>query len=144
MAGMVRRWLIAGLAVVALGSIVAGCGGAIKRDELERGVETLGATAEEGRLVGKDVALDRSKNTFVRVQARALAEQADHEAEKLADAQAAGSIASIKSRAVKLAQDVSAALGDLAVFPGDRAVGAQVAGKLTKLAAQAKVLEKQL
>jgi outer membrane murein-binding lipoprotein Lpp len=141
---MPRCWLIMWLGVGAAVMVVAGCGGAIKRDELERGVETLGATAEEGRLLGRDVARDRSKNTFVRVQARVLGEQADHEAEKLADADASEGIDSIKSRAVKLAQDISAALGDLQVYPGDRAMGAEVAGRLTKLAGDARVLEEEL
>jgi hypothetical protein len=124
--------------------VAAGCGGPIKRDELERGVETLGATAAEGRLLGRDVARDRSKNTFVRVQARVLSVQADHEAEKLADADAAGDVASVKSRATKLAQDISAALGDLRVYPGDRATGAQVAERLARLASDAQTLQEQL
>jgi hypothetical protein len=132
------------MALGAVGAAAAGCGGPIKRDELERGVETLGSTAEEGRLIGRDVARDRSKNTFVRVQARALAEQADHEAEKLADADATGGVASIKSRAVKLAEDISDALGDLQVMPGDRATGADVAGRLTRLAGDARTLEEEL
>jgi hypothetical protein len=107
-------------------------------------VETLGSTAEEGRLLGRDVARDRSKNTFVRVQAQELADEADHEAEKLADADAVGSVASIKSGAVKLAQGISEALRRLQVFPGDRATGANVAGRLTKLAGDARVLEEEL
>jgi hypothetical protein len=141
---MLRRRLIALLTVGVIWVVAAGCGGAIKRDELERGVKTLGATAEEGRLLGRDVARDRSKNTFVRVEARVLAEDAEHEAEKLADADAARSIASIKARAVKLAQDISDTLGDLQVMPGNRATGAQVAGRLTRLSGEAQLLEKEL
>ena len=141
---MHRGRLIAWLAVGAVGLLSVGCGGAIKRDELERGVETLGATAAEGRLLGRDVTRDRSKNTFVRVQARVLADQADHEAEKLADAAAVGGVASVKSRAVKLAQEISVALRDLQVYPGDRATAGQVAGRLAKLAGDARVLEEEL
>jgi hypothetical protein len=140
---MMRRLVIC-VAVAAAALAGAGCGGPIKRDELERGVDTLGATAAEGRLLGRDVARDRSKNTFVRVQAQVLSEQVDHEAEKLADAQAVGDIASVKSRAVELAQDISEALGDLRVRPGDRATGAQVAERLAKLAGDSKTLEEEL
>jgi outer membrane murein-binding lipoprotein Lpp len=141
---MMRRRAHALFAVGAVVAVGAGCGGPIKRDELERGVQTLGATAAEGRLLGRDVAQDRSKNTFVRVQARVLGEQATHEAEKLSDAEAEGAIASIKSRAVKLAQDISSALGDLQVEPGNRATGGEVAARLAKLAADARTLEEQL
>src|SRR5947207_11293608 len=98
MLDILSRRLVALLAVGAIAATVVGCGGPIMRDELQRGVETLGSTAEEGRLLGRDVARDRSKNTFVRVEARALADDADHEAEKLADAGANGSVASVKSR----------------------------------------------
>jgi hypothetical protein len=136
--------LVGLLAVGTAALVAAGCGGPIKRDELERGVETLKATAAEGRLLGRDVARDRSKKTFVRVQARVLSEQADHEAEKLADAEAVGDIASVKSRATRLAQEISSALGELRVHPGDRATGAQVAEQLAKLAGDAQTLQEQL
>src|SRR6476659_2709452 len=75
-------------AVVMAASAVAGCGGPIENDELERGVLTLGSTAAEGRLVALDVVEDRTKVTFVRVHSAALADDAEHEAEKLQDAQA--------------------------------------------------------
>jgi hypothetical protein len=140
---MLRRRLVGWFMLGVVGLVAAGCG-PIKRDELQRGVETLGSTAEEGRLLGRDVARDRSKNTFVRVQARTLADTADHEAEKLADADATGRVVSIKAASVRLAQDISAALRDLQVFPGNRATGANVAGRLTKLASDARTLEEEL
>jgi ubiquinone biosynthesis protein UbiJ len=120
------------------------CGGPIQSDELGRGIESLKATAQEGRLLAQEVARDHTKSTFVRVHSRALADSADHEAEKLHDAEARGTIASVKAGAVRLAQDVSSALGDLQVAPGDEAVGAQVAGQLRSLAADADRLGSRL
>jgi hypothetical protein len=110
----------AALACIAGGAVgAAGCGGPIQPDELGRGIETLGAIASEGRLLAQGVEDDRSKNTFVRVHARNLADEADHEAEKLTDAEATGNVADVRDDAVKLAQSISGALGDLSVSPGD-------------------------
>ena len=75
---------------------------------------------------------------------RATWAPADHEAEKLADAQAEAGVATVKGRAVKLAQQLAGALGDLQVRPGDEATGASVAGRLASLAAVARRLEDQL
>src|SRR3954453_14769481 len=96
---------------------ISGCGGPITDDELQRGIETLGATAAEGRLVALDVVEDRTKVTFLRVEARALGDDAEHEAEKLGDAQAESGNAAVKADAVKLAQEIDSALGDLQVSP---------------------------
>jgi len=121
-----------------------GACGHLGNDELERGVATLKATAQEGRLLAQEVARDHSKATFVRVHARALGDTADHEAEKLSDAAAGGATAKAKAEAVKLAQDISGALGDLQTAPGDEATGAEVAGRLRSLAATADRLEARL
>jgi hypothetical protein len=132
------------LAGVAAAFALPACGGPIQRDELQRGVQTLGSIAEEGRLLARDVARDRTKTTFVRVHARDLADEADHEAEKLADAQATGTVAVVKAQAVRLAQDVSLQLRDLQVTPGRETTGAAVAGRLTRLAGTAQTLEARL
>ena len=118
----------------------AGCGGAISPDELQRGVASLGATAAEGRLVALDAVEDRTKTTFVRVEARDLGDEAVHEAEKLQDAQVGPSLLRRKAQAVRLAQDVDAALGDLQVAPSDPAVARDVEGRLDALSKRAQVL----
>jgi hypothetical protein len=129
------RFAISLLALAA--AVSAGCGGPITDDELQRGVESLGATAAEGSLVARDAAADRSKVTFVRVEARDLAEDAQHEAEKLADAQAQPGNARLKADAVRLAQDIDSALGDLQVFPADRRTARSVERRLDALSRQA-------
>jgi hypothetical protein len=139
---MGRRGVVIALGVAA--ALTAGCGGPITNDELQRGVETLGATASEGRLVALGVLEDRTKVTFVRVQARDLGDDAEHEAEKLHDAQAKPSNAAVKEDAVKLAQEIDAALGDLQVAPADRRVARQVAQRLDALSKQADRLTGEL
>ena len=125
-------------------ALAAGCGGPITDDELQRGIETLGTTAAEGRLVAQDAAEDRTKVTFVRVQARALADDAAHEAEKLADAQAQPGNAHVKTDAVALAQKIGSVLGDLQVFPADRRTARSVARRLDALSGRADRLSGRL
>ena len=134
------------LPLAALAAVLAlpGCGGAIKQEELARGIASLGAIAAEGELMADGAARDRTKATFTRVQARTLAEEADHEAEKLADAQAQGSLAGARDQAVQLAQDVSDALAELRVRPGDRAGAGAARGRLHELTGRADVLQGRL
>jgi hypothetical protein len=141
MAG-VRRVALAGLVLVVLGAV--GCGGPITNDELSRGIQTLGATAAEGKLVAMDVVEDRTKTTFVRVEMRQLGQDAEHEAEKLNDAQPQSGNAAIKARAVKLAQDIDTALGDLEVSPSDRRLAGEVERRLDALSKQADTLAGRL
>ncbi|MEA2220477.1 MAG: hypothetical protein QOJ35_3103 [Solirubrobacteraceae bacterium] len=136
-----RPWAGALLCVV---WVCAGCGGPITNDELQRGIETLGATASEGRLVALDAVEDRTKVTFERVELRDLGKDAEHEAEKLNDAQARPANTAVKARAVKLAQDISSALGDLQVAPADRRIARQVQVRLDALSKQADALTRQL
>jgi hypothetical protein len=138
----VRRVALIAISIAAL--LAAGCGGAIRNDELQRGIKTLGAAAAEGVLVARDVVEDRTKVTFVRVEARDLGADAEHEAEKLNDAQAKPGNARVKAQAVKLAQDIASALGDLQVSPADRATARRVQQSLDALAKQADKLAAQL
>jgi hypothetical protein len=123
---------------------LASCGGPIADDELQRGIETLGATAAEGRLVALDVAEDRTKVTFTRVHARDLGDQAGHEAEKLADAQSQTGNVRVRNAAISLARDVSDALGELQLFPADRVRARAVARKLQAYSDQADQLTGRL
>src|SRR3954451_19425040 len=124
--------------------VISGCGGPITDDELERGIKTLGATAAEGRLVALDVVEDRTKTTFVRVEMRDLGDDAEHEAEKLHDAEAQAGNARVKAKAVKLAQDIDSALGDLQVAADDPKVARDVEQRLDRLSKQADALTGEL
>jgi hypothetical protein len=138
-----RRHLAIGL-LLAMALAFGGCGGPIQHDELERGVSTLAATAAEGRLVALDVVEDRTKTTFVRVHSAALADDAQHEAEKLADAQAPPDLVSAKAQAVRIAQAIDSALGDRPVAPSDRRVARDVEQRLDALSRQADRLTERL
>lgn len=91
-----------------------------------------------------DAAEDRTKVTFERVELRDLGEDAEHEAEKLNDAQPQPANAVVKARAVKLAQDISAALADLQVAPADRTIARRVQLRLDALSKQADALTSEL
>ena len=125
---------------------VAGCSSTstLRADELQRGVQTIGSDAAEGRLVALGVAEERTKTTFTRVQAGDLAEDATHEAEKLHDAHAIGDVADIRSQAVTLAQDVASALGDLQVAPDDPDAARRTARRLDALSSRASRLAGEL
>jgi hypothetical protein len=115
----------------------AGCGGPMQSQELARSVQTLESSASEGALLANGVARDRTKATFVRAHARDLGETVDHEAEKLADADANGEVAARKSQAVDLADEISAALGKLQVSPGVESEGAAAEHELRGFAKRA-------
>jgi len=78
------------------------------------------------------------------VRARELSETAQHEAEKLADATPSEGIGGRKAIAVQLAGDISNALGDISVHPGDERVNRVAAAKLDMLAGRAERLSKSL
>jgi hypothetical protein len=117
----------------------------LSRGELERGVQSLGASAATGRLLADGVARDRSKATYVRVMARTLGEQAQHEAEKLADATAANDrVGRLRDRAVELSGRLAEQYSQLQTFPGEERTGAEVLAAMRRLQAQADVLDRAL
>jgi hypothetical protein len=133
---MARRSLFAAL----LGAVLfaaAACGGPMEPQELARSVQTLESSASEGALVANGVARDRTKASFVRAHARDLTETVDHEAEKLADADANGAVAVRKSQAVDLAGKISQTLGRLQVSPGVESEGAAAERELRGFAKRA-------
>jgi leucyl aminopeptidase (aminopeptidase T) len=125
--------------VVALVLLVAlaGCGGAMRADELGRSVETLASAAAEGALVADGAAQDRTKATFTRAHARELGETVEHEAEKLNDATAHGEVADDKASAIDLADRISQQLSQLQTAPDDRAGARRAGDALRRLADQA-------
>jgi hypothetical protein len=120
------------LALLAATVAAVGCGGAMQPDELSRSIGTLESAAAEGALLAKDVAGDRTKATFARAHARDLGETVDHEAEKLSDASAKGVVAERKAAAVKLADRISQALGQIQVSPGSEQEGRSAEASLTR------------
>jgi hypothetical protein len=125
-------------------TLVAGCGGPIQPDELERGVDSLASAAAEGELLAQLAAEGRSRNVFTRVHARELGDTVDHEAEKLADATAPADLERARSRSVTLAQDISGALGELQVRPDDAETARTAAARLGELAKHADELASRL
>src|SRR3954447_5677021 len=93
---------MASVAIVVLAASVAGCGD-LSRDELTRGVESLSALAAQGTLVADGVAEDGTKSTYARVMSKTLGGEAEHEAEKLADAEPSPEVASERDAAVRIA-----------------------------------------
>lgn len=121
---------LAALAAAALAS--AGCG-TLGRSELRRGVETLSSLAGEGALLARGVAADRTRSTYARVQAASVGGDAQHEAEKLADATPQAGYAARRARAVAIATAISGLLGDLQTRPGDEATGRRVERELLRV-----------
>jgi hypothetical protein len=133
--------------IVASAALVFGaaaCGGAMRPEELGRSIDTLASAASEGRLISADIARDRTKRSFARVRARELGETVDHESEKLADATPRKEIAGEMTAAIRLAQAISEALGQIQVFPGDRTAAVETTRKLDDLSKRAEELSKGL
>src|SRR5215212_4340732 len=82
---LLPRRSFAALAVAALVLLLAACE-PLGPDELRREVETIHSTAAEGSVLADQIAAQRTKRTFARVQARELGDAADHSAERLTDA----------------------------------------------------------
>jgi hypothetical protein len=133
-----ERWRRAAVAaaVAALALLLAGCD-PLDSAELGREVESVGSVAAEGELLASDVANDRTKATFVRVHAGELASAADESAQKINDADVAAGLEQEAERAIRLATEVSDALGDLRVAPGDERAGRETMAKLGRLTDEA-------
>jgi len=141
---MTRRGTVIALFACA-GASLAGCGGPITPDELARSIETLESTAAEGSLLAKNVADDHSKATFVRVHSRDLADEVQHEAEKLTDAEAdRADLAAAKSDAIDLADRIGTALGQMQTAPGSESDARTAEQALSRLSEGAKKLAEGL
>src|SRR4051794_20860235 len=91
--------LVGVLLALALAPVVAGCE-PLGPDELQREVETVHSTAAEGSVLADQVAAQNIKRTFTRVQARELADSAQHSAERLTDAHPADGLEDSTARAI--------------------------------------------
>jgi hypothetical protein len=133
-------------ALVALGvSLIAfsGCGD-LSRDELNRGVESLSALAAQGELVANGVARDATTSTYTRVMAKTLGGEAEHEAEKLADAEPSPKVRKERNAAVQVAGELADLFSELQTFPGDEHHGAVVEKHMGEVKDQADVLVERL
>ena len=130
------------LALAAL--LFSGCGD-LSNDELNRGVESLSALAAQGQLVANGVARDGTKTTYARAMARTLGEEAEHEAEKLADATLEEpETEDQRHAAVAVAGEISGLLSELQTFPGDERHGELVEEHLEEAQEKADAIVAQL
>ena len=112
--------------------------------ELSRRVQALDAIAAEGQVLADGVARDRTKATFARVHARVLAEEAQHEAEKLADAPVEPQLKRQRERAVAIAQRLGEALTLLQTYPGAEGKGALAGRKVAAAGDEAQRLDGEI
>jgi hypothetical protein len=130
------------LAVVSLVAL-AGCGD-LSRDELNRGVESLSALAAQGGLIANGVARDATKSTYARVMAKTLGDEAEHEAEKLADAEPSPEVSEERDAAVQLAGELADLFSELQTFSGDEDHGALVQRHMREVKEQADAMVERL
>jgi hypothetical protein len=133
-------------ALVALGVsllLLPGCG-ELNRGELNRGVESLSALAAQGELLANGVARDATKSTYTRVMAKTLGGEAEHEAEKLADAEPEAGTEAERNAAVRLAGELSDLFSELQTFSGDERRGSSVESEMSELKDDADALVERL
>jgi hypothetical protein len=132
---MARQATAAMIAAILL-LAAAGCGD-LSRGELNRGVESLSALAAQGELVANGVARDATKSTYARVMAKTLGGEAEHEAEKLADAEPSPEVKEERNTAVRIAAELADLFSELQTFPGDERRGALVQKQMGEAQEQA-------
>jgi hypothetical protein len=137
-----RRWPAPAVAVLAV-VLLSGCGD-LGSAELTRGVESLGANAAQGGLIADGVAEDATTATYARAMAKTLGEEAEHEAEKLADADPAPGLAAERDAAVRIASELADLYSVLQTFPGDEAHGATVQRRIHEVGDRADALAERL
>ena len=133
-------------AVVALGVYLialSGCGD-LSREELNRGVESLSALAAQGELIANGVARDATKSTYTRVMAKTLGGEAEHEAEKLADAEPSPEVKEERNAAVQVAGELADLFSELQTFPGDEHHGELVERHMGEVKEQADAIVARL
>jgi hypothetical protein len=137
------RWGAGTVIVTALALFTAGCGD-LSRAELSRGVESLSALAAQGGLIANGVARDATKSTYARVMAKTLGGEAEHEAEKLADAEPSPEVRQERNAAVQIAGELADLFSELQTFPGDEHHGALVQRHMREVKEQADALVARL
>src|SRR3954452_21336884 len=143
MRGAGGRALLVAAAVGVSAILLAGCGD-LSRGELARGVESLSASAAEGGRVADGVAEDATKSTYTRVMAKTLGGEAEHEAEKLADAEPEAAVKAERNAAVQVAGELADLFSELQTFPGDEHHGALVEKHMGEIKEQADAVVERL
>jgi hypothetical protein len=134
------------VAAVAIGAsllALAGCGD-LSRQELSRGVESLSALAAQGELIADGVARDATKSTYTRVMAKTLGDEAEHEAEKLAEAEPSPAVMRERNAAVQIAGELADLFSELQTFPADEHHGALVQRHMVEAKEQADAVVERL
>jgi hypothetical protein len=131
------------LSVIAAALFAAGCE-PLGPDELRREVQTIHSVAAEGSVLADQIAAQRTKRTFARVQARELADNAEHSSERLTDAHPQDDLIDKTDRAITLAEKTSEAIGELETAPDDAQAAQATAATLRALAAKADGLAAKL
>jgi hypothetical protein len=124
-------------------AFAVGCGD-LSSQELNRGVESLSALAAQGGLLANGVARDATKSTYTRVMAKTLGGEAEHEAEKLQDAEPATEVKAERDEAVHLAGRIAALYTQLQTYPGEEAVGARVQRRMGEAKEEADAITKRI
>ena len=137
------RRIATALLVTALLLAICGCGD-LSRDELNPGVESLSALAAQGGLIANGVARDATKSTYTRVMAKTLGGEAEHEAEKLADAEPSPEVRRERNAAVRIAAELAGLFSELQTFPGDEHHGALVQRHMAEVKEQADAVVERL
>src|SRR3954453_5572761 len=113
-----RRRIAPALCVILVAAGASGCGD-LSSQELNRGVESLSAIAAQGGLLANGVARDATKSTYTRVMAKTLGGEAEHEAEKLADATPEARVKPQRDDAVALGERIASYFSKLQTYPGE-------------------------
>jgi hypothetical protein len=135
--------IAAGVALGVSLILYSGCGD-LSRDEVNRGVESLSALAAQGELIANGVARDATKSTYTRAMAKTLGGEAEHEAEKLADAEPSPEVTKERNAAVQVAGDLADLFSELETFPGDEHHGALVQKHMGEVKEQADAIVARL
>ena len=140
-----RGWRRAAGAIVLVVLLIAapGCGD-LSRGELSRGVESLSALAAQGGLLAEGVARDSTKSTYTRVMSKTLGGEAEHEAEKLADAEPSPEVREERNAAVQVAGELTGLFSELQTFPGDEHHGLLVRRHMSEVEEQADAIVARL
>lgn len=139
---VLRRGVASALAAALLLGICS-CGD-LGRDELNRGVESLSALAAQGELLANGVARDATKSTYTRVMAKTLGGEAEHEAEKLSDAEPSPEVAEERNAAVQIAGELAGLFSELQTFPGGERHGELVEKHMGKVKERADAVVERL
>jgi hypothetical protein len=123
--------------------VFTGCGD-LSRDELNRGVESLSALAAQGELIANGIARDATRSTYTRVMSKTLGGEAEHEAEKLADAEPSAEVKEERNAAVQIAGELADLFSELQTFPGDEHHGALVEKHMAEVKEQADAVVERL